>query len=83
MFSRCLRSAPSAPPPRAGALPRKAEVGGTPPHVEDDQPLIRGSAGTPRLVLDAWTRPMYDELAGARSTLKDATIELRFKRYGN
>jgi N-glycosylase/DNA lyase len=35
-----------------------------------------------RLVLDSWTRPTYAKLAGARSTLKDATIERRFKRYG-
>jgi 3-methyladenine DNA glycosylase/8-oxoguanine DNA glycosylase len=35
-----------------------------------------------RLVLDSWTRPTYRKLAGARSTLKDATIERRFKRYG-
>ncbi len=35
-----------------------------------------------RLVLDSWTRPAYGRLAGARSVLKDATIERRFKRYG-
>ena len=35
-----------------------------------------------RLVLDSWTRPTYGKLAGARSALKDATIERRFKRYG-
>jgi 3-methyladenine DNA glycosylase/8-oxoguanine DNA glycosylase len=35
-----------------------------------------------RLVLDSWTRPTYCKLSGARSTLKDATIERRFKRYG-
>jgi N-glycosylase/DNA lyase len=35
-----------------------------------------------RLVLDSWTRPTYVKLAGARSALKDATIERRFKRYG-
>jgi 3-methyladenine DNA glycosylase/8-oxoguanine DNA glycosylase len=35
-----------------------------------------------RLVLDSWTRPTYAKLAGARSPLKDATIERRFKRYG-
>jgi 3-methyladenine DNA glycosylase/8-oxoguanine DNA glycosylase len=35
-----------------------------------------------RLVLDSWTRPTYARLAGARSALKDATIERRFKRYG-
>ena len=36
-----------------------------------------------RLVLDSWTRPTYQKLAGARSALKDATIERRFKRYGD
>ena len=36
-----------------------------------------------RLVLDSWTRPTYVKLSGARSVLKDATIERRFKRYGN
>ena len=36
-----------------------------------------------RLVLDSWTRPTYVKLAGGRSALKDATIERRFKRYGN
>jgi 3-methyladenine DNA glycosylase/8-oxoguanine DNA glycosylase len=35
-----------------------------------------------RLVLDSWTRPTYAQLAGARRALKDATIERRFKRYG-
>ena len=35
-----------------------------------------------RLVLDSWTRPTYCRLSGARSALKDATIERRFKRYG-
>jgi 3-methyladenine DNA glycosylase/8-oxoguanine DNA glycosylase len=35
-----------------------------------------------RLVLDSWTRPTYRKLSGARSGLKDATIERRFKRYG-
>jgi N-glycosylase/DNA lyase len=35
-----------------------------------------------RLVLDSWTRPTYLKLSGARSALKDATIERRFKRYG-
>jgi 3-methyladenine DNA glycosylase/8-oxoguanine DNA glycosylase len=36
-----------------------------------------------RLVLDSWTRPTYYKLAGARSALRDATIERRFKRYGD
>ena len=36
-----------------------------------------------RLVLDSWTRPTYYKLSGARSALKDATIERRFKRYGD
>ena len=36
-----------------------------------------------RLVLDSWTRPTYGKLAGARRTPKDATIERRFKRYGD
>jgi 3-methyladenine DNA glycosylase/8-oxoguanine DNA glycosylase len=36
-----------------------------------------------RLVLDSWTRPTYCKLSGARSTLKDATIERRFRRYGD
>ena len=35
-----------------------------------------------RLVLDSWTRPTYRKLVGARRTLKDATIERRFKSYG-
>jgi N-glycosylase/DNA lyase len=35
-----------------------------------------------RLVLDSWTRPTYVRLAGGRRALKDATIERRFKRYG-
>jgi 3-methyladenine DNA glycosylase/8-oxoguanine DNA glycosylase len=36
-----------------------------------------------RLVLDSWTRPTYRRLSGARGALKDATIERRFKRYGD
>jgi 3-methyladenine DNA glycosylase/8-oxoguanine DNA glycosylase len=35
-----------------------------------------------RLVLDSWTRPTYGKLSGARSALRDSTIERRFKRYG-
>lgn len=35
-----------------------------------------------RLVLDSWTRPTYGKLSGARSALKDTTIERRFRRYG-
>jgi 3-methyladenine DNA glycosylase/8-oxoguanine DNA glycosylase len=35
-----------------------------------------------RLVLDSWTRPTYRQLSGTRRALKDATIERRFKRYG-
>jgi 3-methyladenine DNA glycosylase/8-oxoguanine DNA glycosylase len=35
-----------------------------------------------RLVLDSWTRPTYRKISGARRGLKDATIERRFKRYG-
>jgi N-glycosylase/DNA lyase len=34
------------------------------------------------LVLDSWTRPTYRKLSGARGTIKDATIERRFRRYG-
>jgi N-glycosylase/DNA lyase len=33
-----------------------------------------------RLILDSWTRPTYARLAG-RKTVKDATIERRFRRY--
>jgi N-glycosylase/DNA lyase len=36
-----------------------------------------------RLVLDSWTRPTYGKLSGARGQVKDATIERRFKRYGD
>jgi 3-methyladenine DNA glycosylase/8-oxoguanine DNA glycosylase len=36
-----------------------------------------------RLVLDSWTRPTYQKLCGARRALKDATIERRFKRFGD
>ena len=35
-----------------------------------------------RLVLDAWTRPTYQRLSGARRPLKDSTLERRFKPYG-
>jgi 3-methyladenine DNA glycosylase/8-oxoguanine DNA glycosylase len=34
-----------------------------------------------RLVFDAWTRPKYDSLNVGR-TVKDSTIERRFRRYG-
>jgi 3-methyladenine DNA glycosylase/8-oxoguanine DNA glycosylase len=33
------------------------------------------------LVLDSWTRPTYARLAG-RKSIKDSTIERRFRRYG-
>ena len=36
-----------------------------------------------RLVLDSWTRPTYGKLSGARGALRDATIERRFRRYGD
>jgi 3-methyladenine DNA glycosylase/8-oxoguanine DNA glycosylase len=44
--------------------------------------MLTSLARYSRLVLDSWTRPTYCRLAGARSALKDATIERRFKRYG-
>jgi len=44
--------------------------------------MLTSLARYSRLVLDSWTRPTYYRLAGARSALKDATIERRFKRYG-
>ena len=45
--------------------------------------MLTSLARYSRLVLDSWTRPTYCNLAGARSALKDATIERRFKRYGD
>jgi 3-methyladenine DNA glycosylase/8-oxoguanine DNA glycosylase len=44
--------------------------------------MLTSLARYSRLVLDSWTRPTYCKLAGARTALKDATIEQRFKRYG-
>ena len=44
--------------------------------------MLTSLARYSRLVLDSWTRPTYAKLAGARGALKDATIERRFKRYG-
>ena len=44
--------------------------------------MLTSLARYSRLVLDSWTRPTYCRLAGARGALKDATIERRFKRYG-
>ena len=35
-----------------------------------------------RLVLDSWTRPKFARLNGGK-TVKDATIERRFRRYGS
>jgi 3-methyladenine DNA glycosylase/8-oxoguanine DNA glycosylase len=35
-----------------------------------------------RLILDSWTRPKYARLTNARKSVKDATIERRYKRYG-
>ncbi len=35
-----------------------------------------------RLILDSWTRPKYARLVG-RSAVKDATIQKRFRRYGD
>jgi 3-methyladenine DNA glycosylase/8-oxoguanine DNA glycosylase len=45
--------------------------------------MLTSLARYSRLVLDSWTRPTYCKLAGARGPLKDATIERRFKRYGD
>ncbi len=33
-----------------------------------------------RLILDSWTRPKYARLVGRR-TVKDSTVERRFRRY--
>jgi 3-methyladenine DNA glycosylase/8-oxoguanine DNA glycosylase len=44
--------------------------------------MLTSLARYSRLVLDSWTRPTYCKLAGARRVLKDATIERRFRRYG-
>ena len=35
-----------------------------------------------RLILDSWTRPKYLKVSGAKQA-KDATIERRFRRYGD
>jgi 3-methyladenine DNA glycosylase/8-oxoguanine DNA glycosylase len=44
--------------------------------------MLTSLARYSRLVLDSWTRPTYCTLSGARGALNDATIERRFKRYG-
>jgi 3-methyladenine DNA glycosylase/8-oxoguanine DNA glycosylase len=44
--------------------------------------MLTSLARYSRLVLDSWTRPTYFKLARSRGALKDATIERRFKRYG-
>ena len=44
--------------------------------------MLTSLARYSRLVLDSWTRPTSARLAGARRAVKDATIERRFKRYG-
>jgi 3-methyladenine DNA glycosylase/8-oxoguanine DNA glycosylase len=35
-----------------------------------------------RLILDSWTRPKYQRVAGARKAVADRTMERRFRRYG-
>lgn len=36
-----------------------------------------------RLILDSWTRPTYARLTGRTKPVPDATIERRFRRYGD
>jgi 3-methyladenine DNA glycosylase/8-oxoguanine DNA glycosylase len=36
-----------------------------------------------RLILDSWTRPTYARLMGRTKPVADATIERRFRRYGD
>ena len=36
-----------------------------------------------RLILDSWTRPKYARLIGRARSVADATIERRFRRYGD
>jgi N-glycosylase/DNA lyase len=36
-----------------------------------------------RLILDSWTRPKYARLTGRSRPVADATIERRFRRYGD
>jgi 3-methyladenine DNA glycosylase/8-oxoguanine DNA glycosylase len=36
-----------------------------------------------RLILDSWTRPKYARLTGHTKPVADATIERRFRRYGD
>ena len=36
-----------------------------------------------RLILDSWTRPTYATLVGRTKPVADATIERRFRRYGD
>jgi N-glycosylase/DNA lyase len=36
-----------------------------------------------RLILDSWTRPKYARLTGRARPVADATIERRFRRYGD
>ena len=57
----------------------------TPPAPEAEETAMgcaeAGVGGESRLVLDSWTRPKYASLTGGRAK-KDATIERRFRRYG-
>jgi hypothetical protein len=50
----------------------------------EQKPVRPQPGGTDRPPLyPGRTRPTYYKLSGARSALKDATIERRFKRYGD
>jgi N-glycosylase/DNA lyase len=51
---------------------------GVGPYAAAHAMMLLGRYG--RLILDSWTRPKYARLTG-RKTVKDTTIERRFRRY--
>jgi N-glycosylase/DNA lyase len=58
---------------------RLLELPGVGPYATAHMMMLLGRYSP--LILDSWTRPKYLKLSGARSA-KDATIERRFRRYG-
>jgi N-glycosylase/DNA lyase len=64
--------------PDAEVAERLLALPGVGPYAVAHIMMLLGRYG--RLILDSWTRPTYARLAG-RKTVKDSTIERRFRRY--
>ncbi len=68
-------------PPRRRTRTQLIELPGVGPYAAAHIMMTMGRNS--RLILDSWTRPTYARLMGRTKPVADATIERRFRRYGD